>query len=513
MTTVKKQLFQIDKEYYKAGSPLLLMSQKLVSSARDGSRSARLCWRNLEENAVTAAMVELRCFDNFGQELKPVVFHYDRFSSEQNAVFGEKVLIPLPDSNTARFQVFLRAVAFEDRPVWKSDANEPLELVRPEGDHGLVQCQCGSWNKEGAPCGACAAKAAKGKLLKWVIPAAAALVAAVALICVLTLSGGNSRKLTPERTTAAIIFDYWAALTEDGRYIDSAGWDLFNGCSDLVSLSMNPDELHVVALKKDGTVLAFDRDNDYGECNVEHFKNITTVYAGGDFTLGLNKDGDLVHTLEYTGFFSDEELAYLNKQWKGLKKLSYNNYIILGLKKDGTVIVCDIGSSTETITLDWENIVDVYAGPNYVCGIKKDGTVVTYPESTDSPAKGLDIKEWKNIVKVFPGECHVVGLCADGTVVAWGDNEEDQCNLYHWTDVVSVCPGYDFTLGLKKDGTVLFAGDEDDEIAAVRDWEDIVYLTFYDDVALGLKKDGTLVSTDESYQSDFEELDEKIMLP
>jgi len=59
MTTVKKQLFQIDKEYYKAGSPLLLMSQKLVSSARDGSRSARLCWRNLEENAVTAAMVEL----------------------------------------------------------------------------------------------------------------------------------------------------------------------------------------------------------------------------------------------------------------------------------------------------------------------------------------------------------------------------------------------------------------------------------------------------------------------
>ena len=49
---------------------------------------------------------------------------------------------------------------------------------------------------------------------------------------------------------------------------------------------------HLVALKKDGTVLAAG-DNQYGQCNVGEWKDIVRVEANSDSTVGYSSTGEI----------------------------------------------------------------------------------------------------------------------------------------------------------------------------------------------------------------------------
>ena len=66
--------------------------------------------------------------------------------------------------------------------------------------------------------------------------------------------------------------------------------------TDIVSISLTEDlDEHIVGLKKDGTVVATG-DNEYGQCNVQDWKDIVAVYAGYEETIGLKKDGTIIST-------------------------------------------------------------------------------------------------------------------------------------------------------------------------------------------------------------------------
>ena len=74
-----------------------------------------------------------------------------------------------------------------------------------------------------------------------------------------------------------------------------------------------------------------------------------------------------------------------------------------------------------------------------VVGLKSDGTVMAVGSNYFGEN---DVKDWADIVAVSVGIYHTVGLKSDGTVVAVGNNDYGQCEVNDWSDIVAVSAGY-----------------------------------------------------------------------
>ena len=135
-----------------------------------------------------------------------------------------------------------------------------------------------------------------------------------------------------------------------------------------------------------------------------------------------------------------------------------------------------------------DDIISVSANGHIVMGLKKDGTVVTagrLPDSVNNAVYRIDTGDWKNIIEIASGQLYIVGLRedgtitaqghglkADGTAVAVGSNNNGQCKVRddQWTDIVAISAGADHTVGLKKNGEVVTTRKEDP--GALKEWKD-----------------------------------------
>jgi hypothetical protein len=153
---------------------------------------------------------------------------------------------------------------------------------------------------------------------------------------------------------------------------------------------------HTVGLNDDGTVVAVG-SNDFGQCNVSGWTNITQVAAG--------------------------------------------YYHTVGLKDDGTVVAVGNNDYGQCVVGNWTGIIQIDPGAWHTVGLKDDGTVV---------AKGwndyrqCEVGGWTDIVLVAAGGQHTVGLKDNGTVVAVGDNSDGQCDIDDW--ILAVPGMYTLTL-------------------------------------------------------------------
>jgi len=161
-----------------------------------------------------------------------------------------------------------------------------------------------------------------------------------------------------------------------------------------------------VGLKADGTVVAVG-DNDYGQCDVGDWMDVTAVAAGYEHTVGLKSDGTMV-------------------------AVGRNNY--------GQ---CNVAYRT--------NITQVAAGWYHTIGLKSDGTVVAVGDNLYGEG---NVAYWTGISQVAAGYSHTVGLKSDDTVIATGDNYSGQCDADDWQDITQVAAGRLRTVGLE-DGIVV----------------------------------------------------------
>lgn len=67
----------------------------------------------------------------------------------------------------------------------------------------------------------------------------------------------------------------------------------------------------------------------------------------------------------------------------------------------------------------WSDIADVRFSARYILGLKKDGTVVLSPTAQNVP---IDVSHWQGITAIGAGDDWCVGLKADGTLVFEGDH-------------------------------------------------------------------------------------------
>ena len=102
----------------------------------------------------------------------------------------------------------------------------------------------------------------------------------------------------------------------------------------------------------------------------------------------------------------------------------------------------------------WEDVVSLRCGIDnahikLIVGLKKDGRVVVA-----GPNRRCVVPAncWENVSAVYCDVTNVFGLSKDGRVAAVGDNENGQCNVAGWQNVADIKLGSGHTVGLSKDG-------------------------------------------------------------
>ena len=164
---------------------------------------------------------------------------------------------------------------------------------------------------------------------------------------------------------------------------------------------------HIVGLFQDGTVRATG-DNDYGQCRVQNWRNITAIAVGWDHTVGLRTDG----TVQAVG------------------------------KNDKNQ--CDVSQ--------WTNVTAIDAASSHTIALCSDGTVRATGDNEDGQC---DIQSWSNILAISTESYFTVGLRKDGTVLTTRNNYYSQHNVQQWSDVVEIATTHSAIIGIQRDGTVL----------------------------------------------------------
>lgn len=176
----------------------------------------------------------------------------------------------------------------------------------------------------------------------------------------------------------------------------------------------------------------------------------------------------------------------LNLQ-KVAAKNNTTNKITATIKQDGTISVSGNYASGEygEDTSEWENIVEVVTGRNFVIastaggGIKAagcrreykyyDSIWNSYKLLYDYKGSGGDgDKNWFSLgsllnapIAIAAGADHVVGLYSDGSVDACGRNDHKQCEISYsknWKDIVAIAAFDDCTIGVRVDGSYIVTG-------------------------------------------------------
>ena len=180
--------------------------------------------------------------------------------------------------------------------------------------------------------------------------------------------------------------------------------------------------------------------------------NVLAIAAGYYHDLALKADGTVVAW----GDNSQNQLA-VPADLTNVVAISAGRFHSLALKADGTVVAWgDPAISAIQVPPDLTNVIAVEAGGDHCLALKSDGTVVAWGSGCWAPATvpaGLT-----NVVAISAGDCHDLALRADGTVVDWYNAGNAPSNLEAVTsglnNIASISAGDLASLALRTDGTI-----------------------------------------------------------
>ncbi len=225
------------------------------------------------------------------------------------------------------------------------------------------------------------------------------------------------------------------------------------GLTDVIAISSGGmvQDGHSLALKSDGTVVAFG-SNGNGQINVPAgLNNVIQIAAGGRHSLALKSDGTVVGWGNPTGATVPQGLS-------NVKFIAAGMLHSLAIKQDGSVVGWGDNSYGQTIAPSGVTFLAVAGGEYHSLGLKMDGTVIGWGDASTGLSnipQGLN-----NVVAVSDGYSYSLALRNDGTVVAWGGNIVGQLNIPPGlNNVVQISAGNNHhSLALRADGTVVAWG-------------------------------------------------------
>ncbi|MFN9113533.1 MAG: choice-of-anchor D domain-containing protein, partial [Bacteroidota bacterium] len=181
--------------------------------------------------------------------------------------------------------------------------------------------------------------------------------------------------------------------------------------------------------------------------------NARMVSGGGEHSLALKSDGTVVAWGRNT-----EGQATVPAGLSGVMAVAAGAYHSLALKADGTVVMWgDDNHGAYAVPAGLTNVKQIATGYDHSLALKQDGTVVAWGYNFDGQAtvpSGLS-----NVIAIAAGSSHSLALKSDGTVVGWGTPTGGQSTPpAGLTGVVAIAAGVHHSLALKSDGTVVAWG-------------------------------------------------------
>jgi alpha-tubulin suppressor-like RCC1 family protein len=218
------------------------------------------------------------------------------------------------------------------------------------------------------------------------------------------------------------------------------------GLTNVVAVAAGLD--HLLALREDGTVVAWGKDSGYGETHVPSgLSNVIAISAGWLFSVALRSDGTVITwghgtTVPPRGLTNVVAISAGGHQF------------CLALRADKTVVAWGWNGSGQTnVPPDLTNVVAVAGGLDHSAALRGDGTVVAW--GTNDFFGNLEIPAGlSNVVAISAGWSQTLALRNDGTVTGWGFDAHVPSGL---SNVVGVAGGWDAGQEfLQRDGLVVY---------------------------------------------------------
>ena len=230
-----------------------------------------------------------------------------------------------------------------------------------------------------------------------------------------------------------------------------------------------------------------------------------SVSVGIEYTVAITNFGHVVTTAENMPWQHEIE------DWSDIISVSCMEVAIVGLKKDGTVVVSTSASNINVDDWQDKDIIAVSAGDLYIVGLQRDGHVSKSGHNGDGQCN-LDEDTWNSIVAIATGWRHTVGLrkTEDGKseilIAGYRSNiqkNQIKAEAERWEDVIAIAAGggnSDYrgeghTVGLKADGTVVVAGDNEYGQRDTSEWRNVVQVAAGDWFTAGLTSSGRVLIT------------------
>ncbi|MCP5520301.1 MAG: immunoglobulin domain-containing protein [Verrucomicrobiales bacterium] len=257
-------------------------------------------------------------------------------------------------------------------------------------------------------------------------------------------------------STRSRVATLWASNVAAWGYNWYGQTDLSPGVTGVVQVAAGG--AHSVALRADGTVLAWGGWNEVGQADVpDGLSDVVAVAAGGYHGLALRADGKVVAW----GHLDVGQEVQMPEALGEVVAIAAGGYHDLALRSDGTLVAWGSDSVGQAeIPEGLGPVIAVSAGNLHNLALRADGTVVAWGRNISGQAdvpQGLE-----EVVSIRSGFNHSLALRADGTVVAWGSNEYGESDVPEGlTDVVAIEAGSGHSLALRADGTVVAWGRGD----------------------------------------------------
>jgi hypothetical protein len=224
--------------------------------------------------------------------------------------------------------------------------------------------------------------------------------------------------------------------------------------------SIDAGESHNLALRSNGTIVAWG-SNQFGQINVpDSLLNVTSVSAGQNHNLAVKSEGTVVGW----GSNSHKQIV-IPAGLNDVVSVSAGHIHSIALKSDGTVVSwgAENNPGVADVPSGLSDVKAISAGYIHSLALKNDGTVVAWGASNeelwDYIGMAIVPAGLSSIKAIDAGTWHNLALKNDGTVVAWGANYSGETDVPSGlSNVVSISAGNGYSLALRSDGTVVAWG-------------------------------------------------------
>jgi alpha-tubulin suppressor-like RCC1 family protein len=226
-----------------------------------------------------------------------------------------------------------------------------------------------------------------------------------------------------------------------------------------LSAGNNPGGLsHVLALRADGTVVAWG-NNFNGQTNVPaSATNIVAVAAGGTFSLALRADGTLL-----TWGNSNNGLLNIPSTLSNVVAIAAGRLHSLAIRSDGKVMAWgDNASSQLTVPTNLVRAQAIAAGSSHSLAIRSDGTIVAWGSNIEGRGPAYAPPSVFDVAAVAAGTSHSVALRSNNTVTAWASTGgvSSPAGLTNApasisNNVLAISASDNYSLALRTDGRVV----------------------------------------------------------